>query len=177
MNALYRRIFKSQQTGVAAISELLQSMFVGELLLAGESLWLVSPWVSNIVLIDNRSGNFDTLNPEWSRREIRLIDVLLSLMSRGSHVSIVTRRDEINVSFINGIRDRVQDLGLSELLKIEMKEHLHTKGILLSKSLLTGSMNLTYSGLVINDECIIFSIDPDDIARTRLEFEKYLRSV
>lgn len=82
MTVHYRRIFKSHQTGVATIRELLQTMFVGEMLLVGKKIWIVSPWVSNVVLIDNRSGNFDTLNPEWSRREIRLVDVLVALMAR-----------------------------------------------------------------------------------------------
>jgi hypothetical protein len=35
-------------------------------------------------------------------------------------------------------------------------------------------MNLTYNGLTINDEWIEFSIDPEDVARTRLEFASYL---
>jgi phosphatidylserine/phosphatidylglycerophosphate/cardiolipin synthase-like enzyme len=174
MTALYRRIFKSQQTGVAIIRELLQSMFVGEMLRAGERIWIVSPWVSNVVLIDNRSGNFDTLNPEWSRREIRLVDVLIALMARGSHVVIVTRALDTNTGFLNALRDKAEDHALEHQVVIKTDDLLHTKGILLSKSLLIGSMNLTYNGLEMNDEWIQFSIDPDDIANTRLEFDKYL---
>ena len=63
MTVHYRRVFKHQQTGAATIKELLQSMFIGELLQTGQEIWLVSPWISNVVLIDNRTGNFDTLNP------------------------------------------------------------------------------------------------------------------
>lgn len=174
MTTFYRRIFKSQQTGVAVIRELLQSMFVGEMLLAGNRIWIVSPWISNIVLIDNRSGNFDTLNPEWGRREIRLLDVLIALMTRGSHVVIVTRNLDTNMGFLNGLRDMTERNALEHQVIIKTGNLLHTKGILLSKSLLIGSMNLTYSGLVMNDEWIQFSIDPEDIANTRLEFDKYL---
>ena len=36
-----------------------------------------------------------------------------------------------------------------------------------------GSMNLTYNGMVINDEWVEFSIDPQELARTRLEFRNY----
>lgn len=173
MTAMYRRIFKSQQTGVAVIRDLLQSMFVGEMLRAGDKIWIVSPWVSNIVLIDNRSGNFDTLNPEWSRREIRLIDVLIALMARGSSVVIVTRNLDANTSFLNGLRESAERNALEHKVVIKTSNLLHTKGILLSKSLLTGSMNLTYTGLEMNDEWIQFSIDPEDIANTRLELDKY----
>ena len=174
MNVLYRRIFKSQQTGVETIRELLQTMFVGEMLLIGERIWIVSPWISNVVLIDNRSGNFDTLNPEWSRREIRLVDVLIALMARGSNVVIVTRNLETNMPFINGLREMADRHGHENQLTIKIHTLLHTKGILLSKSLLMGSMNLTYNGLEMNDEWIQFSIDPEDITKTRLQFDTYL---
>jgi phosphatidylserine/phosphatidylglycerophosphate/cardiolipin synthase-like enzyme len=177
MTALYRRIFKSQQTGVETIRELLQTMFVGEMLLAGEKIWIVSPWVSNVVLIDNRSGNFDTLNPEWSRREIRLVDVLIALMARGSQVAIVTRDLEINTPFINRFREMTQQHALEGQMTIKLHGSLHTKGILLSKSLLMGSMNLTYYGIEMNDEWIQFSIDSEDIAKTRLEFATYTGGV
>lgn len=177
MTTLYRRIFKSQQTGVATIRELLQTMFVGEMLLAGEKIWIVSPWVSNVVLIDNRSGNFDTLNPEWSRREIRLIDALIALMARGTHVVIVTRDLETNIGFINGLRDMSEQQALESQMTIKIHDSLHTKGILLSNSLLIGSMNLTYNGIEMNDEWIQFSIDSEDIAKTRLEFATYTGGV
>jgi phosphatidylserine/phosphatidylglycerophosphate/cardiolipin synthase-like enzyme len=173
MTAFYRRIFKSQQTGVATIRELLQTMFVGEMLLVGEKIWIVSPWVSNVVLIDNRSGNFDTLNPEWSRREIRLVDVLIALMARGSHVVLVTRDLETNTGFINSFREMTEQHALESQMTIKIHDSLHTKGILLSKSLLIGSMNLTYNGIEMNDEWIQFSIDSEDIAKTRLEFDTY----
>ncbi|RJQ27564.1 phosphatidylserine/phosphatidylglycerophosphate/cardiolipin synthase family protein [Candidatus Parcubacteria bacterium] len=174
MKAFYRRIFKSQQTGVATIRELLQSMFVGEMLRVEEQIWIVSPWISNVVLIDNRSGNFDTLNPEWGRREIRLVDVLIALMARGSQIVIVTRNLDTNTGFLDKLRDETERYGLEHQLTINIKSLLHTKGILLSKSLLLGSMNLTYNGLEMNDEWIQFSIDPHDIASTRLEFGKYM---
>jgi len=177
MTGLYRRIFKNQQTGVAIICELLQTMFVGEMLRAGGTIWIVSPWISNVVLIDNRSGNYDTLNPEWSRREIRLLDVLVALMSRGSRVVIVTRDIDTNSAFLNGLRDVVESHALESQVVVKTDDYLHTKGILLSKSLLMGSMNLTYNGLIMNDEWIQFSIDPDDVANTRLEFNKYLEGL
>ena len=173
MSTQYRRIFKSQQTGVATIKELLQTMFVGEMMLIGKRIWIVSPWVSNVVLIDNRSGNFDTLNPEWGRKEIRLVDVLGALMTRGCHVVIVTRSLETNTAFLNSLIEMAEQNALENQLTIKMHDALHTKGILLSKSLLMGSMNLTFNGLEMNDEWIQYSIDPEDIANTRLECSTY----
>jgi hypothetical protein len=77
-------------------------MFVAEVLQPGEEIWLVSPWISNVVLIDNRAGSFDALNPEWGRREIRLADVLVTLMNQGAQVHIVTRGEASNNAFAPG---------------------------------------------------------------------------
>jgi phosphatidylserine/phosphatidylglycerophosphate/cardiolipin synthase-like enzyme len=173
---MYRRIFKTQATGATTIQELLQSMFVAEMLISKGELWLVSPWISNVVLIDNRSGNFDSLNPEWGRREVRLVDVLVALMTRGTVVHIVTRSDETNRAFVGKLQDVVIQLALEDQLSITVRDQLHTKGVLLSNSLLMGSMNLTYNGMMINDEWVEFSLDQQELARTKLEFEQYLRS-
>jgi phosphatidylserine/phosphatidylglycerophosphate/cardiolipin synthase-like enzyme len=176
MTYLYRRIFKTQATGALALQELVQTMFVAEMLISKGNLWIVSPWISNVVLIDNRSGNFDALNPEWGRREVRLVDVLVALMARGTAVRIVTRDDEHNRPFIGRLNDAAAQLALEGQLAVTLREKLHTKGVLLSNSLLMGSMNLTYNGLVITDEWVEFSLDQQELARTRLEFEQYLRS-
>lgn len=174
MNYLHRRIFKNQLTGASTLRELLQTMFIAEMLHTGGTLWIVSPWVSNIVLIDNRSGNFDSINPEWGRREVRLAELLTALMARGSRVVLVTRDIETNKSLVSSLREEAGRQGLEDLLVLVLRDELHTKGILFSRSMLVGSMNLTYNGLEINDESIEFCIDAEDIARTRLELAFYL---
>jgi phosphatidylserine/phosphatidylglycerophosphate/cardiolipin synthase-like enzyme len=173
MNVLYRRIFKTQTTGVATIQELLQTMFVAEVLQPGEDIWIVSPWISNVVLIDNRSGCFDALNPEWGRREIRLADVLVTLMNNGTRAHIVTRSEASNDAFRTRIAELACEYGLEGQIVVHIHDQLHTKGILLTRCLLMGSMNLTYYGMVINDEWVEFSLDPNDLTRTRLEFARY----
>ena len=150
-------------------------MFVGELLVIGERVWLISPWISNVVIIDNRSGSYDVLNPEWGRTEIRLVEVLNSLMIRGVQVVVVTCDIEENRAFIKSMKDSVDLHSLESFLTVKYKEKLHTKGILLAKCLLMGSMNITYNGIEIKDESIQFSVDPEDLAITRLQFETYLR--
>lgn len=176
MTYLLRRIFKNQVTGAATLRELLQTMFVSEVLNTEGTLWFVSPWISNVVLIDNRSGNFDSVNPEWGRREIRLSEGITALMGRGAKVVVVTRPIDTNEAFLDALQDQTERQSLQSQLTILKRESLHTKGILLSRSLLLGSMNLTYGGLEIHDEFIEYCIDPEDIARTRLEFAVYLES-
>jgi hypothetical protein len=171
---LRRRLFKTQTTGASALHELLQSMFVSEFLAPdpAKELWIVSPWISDVPLIDNRSGDFDSLNPEWARREIRLAEILLALMIRGSTAVVVTREAETNIPFLNTLRELVREAELLRHLRIVMRDELHTKGIVLSRSELFGSMNLTHNGLRILEESVEFCIDIQDIATRRIELRE-----
>jgi hypothetical protein len=169
-----RRIFKSAITSQNLIRELLQLTFLGELLApGGERAWLVSPWISDIALFDNRAGGFNAVNPEWGSREIRLVEVAVDLMVRGTPLGIATSFDQHNDRLIAALRDSAEQAGLTDELTIFRRQHLHTKGVLLKRGLLAGSMNLTYSGLELNDEMIVYDISPKTLAEARLNFESY----
>jgi len=45
-------------------------LFLAELVNPGTEAWLVSPWISDIPVIDNGSGSFDAINSDWPRNEI-----------------------------------------------------------------------------------------------------------
>ena len=170
-----RRIFKSAVTSQNLIRELLQMMLLGELLSpGGQRTWLVSPWISNIMLFDNRAGGFSTINPEWGNREIRLVEVLTDMMTRGTALGIATGMDTHNDPLIAALTTAVEEGGLSDQLKIVRRQHLHIKGVLLKRGLLTGSMNLTYNGLELNDEMVVYDTTPKTLSEARINFESYL---
>lgn len=168
-----RRIFKTAVTSQNVVREVLQLMFVAEILGGGAELWLVSPWISDIALLDNRTGGFDALNPDWRRREIRLVDIAIQLLAAGERVTVVSRPDEHNRRFLYRLREASGEAGVAELLTVLEREHLHTKGILTGHGLLLGSMNITYSGLELNDEYVEYDTDPGSLAGARLAFEAY----
>lgn len=168
-----RRIFRSQVTSQDVVRELLQMMCLAELLAPSKEVWLVSPWVSDFVLLDNRSGRFDAVNPQWQRREIRLVDYAQQLMTNGTRLVVVTRPDSHNETFLNRLVDRTRETGLDDLLELHSRDRLHTKGILGEGGLLLGSMNLTYNGLVLNDESVYYEISEAAIAKARIEFLSY----
>jgi len=170
-----RRIFKSAVTSQNLIRELLQLMLLGELLApGGERAWLVSPWISNILLFDNRAGGFGSVNPEWGNREVRLIEVAVNLIARGTPLGIATSFDTHNDAFIATVNEAAEEAGLSDQLLVVQRQHLHTKGVLLKRGLLTGSMNLTYSGLELNDEMVVYDTNAKTLAEARLNFESYI---
>ena len=168
-----RRIFKSTVTSQNVIRELLQIICLAEILEPSNEVWFVSPWISDFILLDNRSGGFDSVNPQWHGREIRLTDLALQLMTGGTRIIVVTRSDGHNRTFLDKMQDMTNEAGLGGLLTQIIRDKLHTKGIVSETGLLLGSMNLTYNGLELNDEYVQYETDPENIAKARLEFEFY----
>jgi len=170
-----RRIFKSAVTSQNLIRELLQLMFLGELLSpGGDRVWLVSPWISNVMIFDNRAGGFGAINPEWSQSEVRLIEMLIQLMGRGAPLGIATSFDSHNDLLLERLREAASEAGFADRLSIVRRQRLHTKGILVRRGLLLGSMNLTYNGLELNDEVVVYDTIAQPLAEARLNFESYL---
>jgi phosphatidylserine/phosphatidylglycerophosphate/cardiolipin synthase-like enzyme len=170
-----RRIFKSAVTSQSLIRELLQLILLGELMApSGLRVWLVSPWISNVDILDNRAGGFNAVNPEWGARQIRLVEVAVELMVRGCPLGVATSLDGHNVAFVDSLAAAAAEIGLVDKLSIVRRENLHTKGILLQRGLLTGSMNITYRGLELNDEAVIYDTSLQSLAQARISFESYL---
>lgn len=169
-----RRIFKTASSSQHEITELLQFIFVSEILAPGEKIWLVTPWISNVPVLDNRSGLFSSLDPTWEHRFVRLNEILVRLITLGSVVVIVTRPDDHCKNFIQRLKEDLEISGGSDKLTVEWRQELHTKGILTTKALLTGSMNLTNNGLNLLDEQVTFDIDTRNIAQGRINFDSYL---
>jgi hypothetical protein len=102
----HRRIFKSVVTSRNVIQELITMMMVAELVDPGPAgVWIVSPWITDVPLIDNRAGSYNAINPEWGRRVIRLADLAAQLMAGGTSVRIVTRPDNRNQTFLRRLEE------------------------------------------------------------------------
>ncbi len=128
------------------VPDLLQAIFVAELMIPSRCLWLVSPWISDIPVIDNSANTFLCLNPSWSRSRVRLSQVLATLAEQGTTVHIATRPDSHNRSFIEGLKARINRLDVA--VRFHITEELHAKGILGDGYCLAGSMNFTYNEIV-----------------------------
>jgi phosphatidylserine/phosphatidylglycerophosphate/cardiolipin synthase-like enzyme len=171
-----RRIFKGASTTQSAIRELLTILFCEELLVPGKRLTIVAPWVSDVTVLDNSSGDFSALNPEWGQREIRLLEVLVQLAQLGTVVDVAVRPEEHNQAFIRRAGVIAEESGVSDRLRIVEIRDLHTKGVLGDRWVVLGSMNLTKSGIEINEEYITYETAPERIAEARVHFDNLLQS-
>lgn len=166
MGRLIRQGARHSRTETA---ELLQSVFALELLCPSDKLWLVSPWISDIPIIDNRGATF-VVPEKWGPERISLSKVLVALAVRGTKVTVVTITDRSNVAFLSALRDESRRRGVEDLVKIKIDddENLHEKALTASDFVIDGSMNFTFNGLYIRRERINFETNPHVVAETRL---------
>ena len=166
-----RNTFSTQATSRAEIRELLEGIFVAELLVPSESIWLVSPWISDIDILDNRCGQFSSLVPTWGHRRIRLSEVFGQLMHQ-SKVHIVARPDSHNDVFLRKMDDLSRSTDGTSNLHVAIRDTLHLKGLLGQDYYLSGSMNLTYNGVEVNHEGVSLDRSPEAIAEARIHFQE-----
>ena len=144
-----------------SIIDLIQSLLVLELIQPSKTIWVASAWISDIKLFDNRGLQYKSLEPDWSADMISLSKVLLALAKRGTQIIIITRDDKVNQNFLNKIK-------LNSSIEVILRDVFHEKGLLSDSYEITGSMNFTFNGIMINDERIIYRCDKNKIAERQI---------
>lgn len=123
---------------------------------AGQGVYVCSPWISDFPLFDNRYGQFDALVPlARGAGRIRLADVLFTLASVTS-VRIVSKETEATRQFLAG-----RNFAEGNVQVRMAGDDLHEKGLLTPEFYLEGSMNLTYSGVLLNQEKVSYHAGGD----------------
>lgn len=166
-----RQIFLHGALGQRQLCEVLGGQLAG-LILQPEPLWLVSPWLSDFPLLDNRAGQWSTLEPSWEQRQITFTEVLAQAVNSGCMLRLVTRDDGRSQPFIERLQGRLHPDVDFRLLT---SEQVHTKGFLSSKFFLKGSMNFTFSGTNHNDEHLTLTSDTAVISDAMIEFDRHYR--
>lgn len=157
-----RQLFSSPR--LRQIPDLLQSIMAAELLAPSKHFWLVSPWVSDIPILNNEAGSFSAFEPAWPLSRIRLSQTLQCLAESGTQITIVTRDVDHNRNFYN----MTINSSLGARIRFLFSEELHAKGILGDQYYLSGSMNFTYNGIYANTEILHLITDPRLVAEAHL---------
>ena len=166
-----RLIVKSARSNRDEVRELLESLFAIELLDPGEEIWLVSPWISDIPVLDNRAGSYSGLEPSWPKRHLTLAELLAFALRTQPQcrLYIVTRPGEHTARFCERLRTIIALDGNSDRLNLDdRRPELHTKGLVTARFALNGSMNFTYNGVEALDETVQLEISPTRVAQFRL---------
>ena len=158
-----------------AIRDLIQSIFISELLSPSELLWIHFAWVSDVEILDNASRKYAWINPAWSSRKITLSEVLEVILSKGGHIRLFIRKDAHNDYILR--KFRILESEFENRIEWKVISGFHDKGMVGDTYFLTGTMNLTQRGMKRNTEHIYFKTDPEQISRQRIhlqrEWEKY----
>jgi phosphatidylserine/phosphatidylglycerophosphate/cardiolipin synthase-like enzyme len=157
----------SGHTGVR-VESVLSAVLVAELLAPSEEIWLVSPWVTDMDVIDNSAGSYDALFGDTPPLNCRWSDVLAQLCANGTRLHVVTRPVPHNDAFLR----RLVAQAPGETVRVTRAVEVHEKTFCGDRWLLTGSMNFTVSGMTVNDEVVEYSIDETDCSQARLDLNR-----
>jgi transposase len=164
-----RRLATRGGGATRGLDELVETLLIAELIAPSDDLWLLSPWISDIPVVDNRGGAVMSLVPSAPARHLRLTEVLVELARRGCAVRVLVRDDPKNTPVV----DRLTASTFEEIpLEVRVVENLHEKGLLTSRVHVQGSMNFTHFGRTVNEEGIVVTSDPDEVAGARLSFQE-----
>ncbi len=167
-DATSRLIVRTPRGEREEIRDLLESLLATELMLPGQELWLVSPWITDLPLLDNRTGGYSGLEPSWPKRRISLAEVLAYALRNSPQmmIRIITRPDVHNTRFCARLRHLTSLDGNEQRLSIDDKrENLHTKGLAGSRFAFIGSMNFTHNGIEVLEETVQLETQPARVAQ------------
>lgn len=148
-----------------AIGDLLTTALLSELCRPSAELWIVSGWITDIPVLDNRHRQYDAVLGDLARSSVLLTEVLAELVERGCELHIALREVDHNRRFVNRLSDRAR----TGRIHIYRSPDLHEKLIVGSDWIMKGSMNFTWNGLQQNEESIDFVVDSKAAGKERLE--------
>lgn len=165
-----RVIRKSHAQSASEALDLLGALFSAELALPSVCLWLVSPWVSDVEVLDNSVGTYGSL-VRFGRRPIRLAEVLVVLATSGTQVVVATTPDRHNDTFVRRLSQLGTDLRVTDRVRVlvDSTGKLHTKAMTGDDYALAGSMNITHNGIHLREEQVELHTEPSYVAQARMD--------
>jgi hypothetical protein len=145
------------------LRQLFRSAMASLLMLESPSrpIYICSPWISDFTVFENRFGEFSHLVPCVEERSSISLSDCLQQLARVHEVRIISRRTEVTLTFLSN--QRLSEHGVKAVLA---DDDLHEKGLLTPIFYFEGSMNITYSGVHINREKLLYHAGSDsEVAR------------
>ncbi|MFF8961902.1 phospholipase D-like domain-containing protein DpdK [Streptomyces globisporus] len=170
MKDLTRTVRTGARTGLR-IDSMLSAALMAEMLIPSHDLWLVSPWITDVQVIDNSHGTYDSFFGDVPPSSWRLSDALLRIAGAGAHIHVVTRPDPHNDAFLR----RIEALELDRV-HVQRDPDVHEKTLCGQEWILTGSMNYTMRGMAKNDELVTYKVGGPDAGQARLDLAQRWRS-
>lgn len=126
--------------------------------------YFASPYMSDFVLLSNALGQWTDLMPGFADQTEIWFSNYLGELSKIRDVRVIAVRHDSSDAFVA----KLLALDAPRLRVRGAPDNFHAKGILCPHFYLEGSMNLTFSGVRINQEKLVFHVPDDEQGRTRL---------
>jgi hypothetical protein len=168
---MIRHIRKGSIRAKSDVSHALESLFVAESLFGSPEIWIVSPWISDVPIIDNRGGRYAHLTTLGNKR-ILLSEILVFLSSKfGTRVTVVISDSNSSIEFRTNIPRAFAEQKKSKLLNlvIESQYELHEKSITTKDWQVGGSMNFTKQGIEVRDEVVTIDSTSESVAEAIID--------
>ncbi|MFB6904992.1 phospholipase D-like domain-containing protein DpdK [Streptomyces bacillaris] len=164
MRSQERTIRTGQHTTVR-VDTMLTSALIAEFIAPSDHLWLVSPWITDVQVLDNSHGAYDALFGDVPPQSCRLSDAIARIAHGGARIHVVTRRDAHNDNFLR----RLTKAAGPERIHLAQDPNIHEKTLCGNDWMLSGSMNFTIRGMAKNDEVVTYTTGSDAAAQARLD--------
>lgn len=167
MSHLSRTVRTGEQTGIR-VDSLLTAALLAELLAPSAELWLVSPWITDVEVLDNSRGTYDVIFGDIPPVTCRLSETLGRICAAGGRIHVVTRPDPHNDDFLRRLHTEVP----SGRARTVCDADVHEKTFCGEDWILSGSMNFTVRGMEVNDESVTYKVGGPDAAQARLDLAR-----
>jgi hypothetical protein len=160
-----------QPSGKAMLYNFLLNELLASQATEGYIFWVLSPWVTNFALERPYHVTFGEL-VSTRHEELHLFDVLRQIAANGGQVRVTVGDDARYHAPLRALREQ------SSRIEVRVHERLHAKAYVGQYGAVSGSLNLTDSGLHQNAEIYGYAHDAHSIAQLRLQcVEHYERGV
>jgi hypothetical protein len=176
----HRSVLKARSSSNLAAQDLLISVLTAELCYPSSDLYMTSPWISDLQILDNRKYQFSAICAAWPPGFIRLSEVLVELAKRKTRVHIVTSTADGSRRFVDRLRYLQKQAGIphDRIIAQEFSEDYgelkHSKGVIGDSYRFHGSMNFSNAGVDPdkNDESVRLETNSEDVASARHELRR-----
>jgi hypothetical protein len=158
-----RLIKSTAKASSVELTKCFSSLLALELLFPSPEIYLISPWISDMPVLDNSFGQFRGVIGDLDKTKISLAKIIVRLAEIGSKIYIICRPNNENTdNFLKALQE-------NPTIEIRKTDSLHEKGLITQHFHLHGSMNFTYFGLNFNDESIELKTDRIEVNQALLE--------
>lgn len=167
MSHLSRTVRTGEYTGIR-VDPILTAALLAELLAPSDDLWLISPWITDMEVLDNSRGTYDAIFGGLPPTSCRLSETLARISAAGGRIHVVTRPDPHNDDFLRRLHAEAPQ-GQARTVR---DAKVHEKTLCGEDWILSGSMNFTVRGMDLNDESVTYRVGGPDAAQARLDLER-----